>query len=80
MRADGEVRSVRLAHQLRVVFGILELKAAELHGDLAQEQAHCSCRCNALAQVLLKLHLQRLETLKRFRQGEVDYLLGTGVA
>ena len=41
MRADGEVRSVRskrLAHQLRVVFGILGLKAAELHGDLAQER------------------------------------------
>ena len=74
------VRSKKLAHQLRVVFGTLGLKATELHGDLAQEQARCVCRCNVLAQVLLKLHLQRLEALKRFRQGEVDYLLVTDVA
>lgn len=32
------VRSKKLAHQLRVVFGILGLKATELHGDLTQEQ------------------------------------------
>ena len=43
------VRSKKLAHQLRVVFGTLGLKATELHGDLAQEQARCVCRCNVLA-------------------------------
>ena len=42
-------RSKRLAHRLGVVFGILGLKATELHGDLAQEQARCVCRCNVLA-------------------------------
>lgn len=31
-------RSKKLAHQMRVMFGILGLKAAELHGDLTQEQ------------------------------------------
>lgn len=31
-------RSKKLAHQMRVVFGILGLKCDELHGDLTQEQ------------------------------------------
>lgn len=31
-------RSKKLAHQMRVVFGILGMKADELHGDLTQEQ------------------------------------------
>ncbi|KAL5534195.1 DRS1 [Sanghuangporus baumii] len=31
-------RSKKLAHQMRVVFGILGMKAEELHGDLSQEQ------------------------------------------
>ena len=32
------VRSKKLAHQLRVIFGLLGLRAAELHGDLSQDQ------------------------------------------
>ncbi|TFK77079.1 DEAD-domain-containing protein [Pluteus cervinus] len=32
------LRSKKLAHQLRIVFGLLGLKADELHGDLTQEQ------------------------------------------
>lgn len=32
------VRSKKLAHQLRIVFGLLGLSAGELHGDLSQEQ------------------------------------------
>jgi ATP-dependent RNA helicase DDX27 len=31
-------RSKALAHQMRVVFGLCGLKAAELHGNLTQEQ------------------------------------------
>lgn len=31
-------RSKKLAHQMRVVFGILGMKCDELHGDLTQEQ------------------------------------------
>ncbi|KAG9101037.1 nucleolar DEAD-box protein required for synthesis of 60S ribosomal subunit [Ceratobasidium sp. 370] len=38
-------RSKKLAHQMRVLFGLCGLKALELHGDLTQEQ-----RLNALAQ------------------------------
>ncbi|KAL4243573.1 DEAD box helicase family protein [Abortiporus biennis] len=36
-------RSKKLAHQMRIVFSVLGLKADELHGDLSQEQ-----RLNAL--------------------------------
>ncbi|KAN0065130.1 nucleolar DEAD-box protein required for synthesis of 60S ribosomal subunit [Thecaphora frezii] len=32
------VRSKKLAHQLKIVFGLVGLSAAELHGDLTQEQ------------------------------------------
>lgn len=32
------VRSKKLAHQLKILFGLLGLAAAELHGDLSQEQ------------------------------------------
>jgi ATP-dependent RNA helicase DDX27 len=32
------VRSKKLAHQLKIVFGLVGLSAAELHGDLSQEQ------------------------------------------
>ncbi|GAC75254.1 ATP-dependent RNA helicase [Moesziomyces antarcticus T-34] len=32
------VRSKKLAHQLKIVFGLLGLSAGELHGDLSQEQ------------------------------------------
>lgn len=32
------VRSKKLAHQLRIIFGLLGLSAGELHGDLSQEQ------------------------------------------
>lgn len=33
------LRSKKLAHQMRIVFGILGMKCDELHGDLTQEQA-----------------------------------------
>lgn len=32
------VRSKKLAHQLRIVFGLLHMSCEELHGDLSQEQ------------------------------------------
>lgn len=32
-------RSKKLAHQIRIIFGLLGMKAEELHGDLSQEQA-----------------------------------------
>ena len=34
------LRSKKLAHQLRVVFGVLGLSCEELHGDLTQEQVN----------------------------------------
>jgi ATP-dependent RNA helicase DDX27 len=32
------LRSKKLAHQMRVLFGLLDLRCEELHGDLSQEQ------------------------------------------
>jgi ATP-dependent RNA helicase DDX27 len=48
-------RSKKLAHQMRIVFSLLDMKCEELHGDLSQEQVrnsiilnlpliHSSCR------------------------------------
>jgi ATP-dependent RNA helicase DDX27 len=37
------LRSKKLAHQMRVVFGILGMKCDELHGDLTQEQVCTRC-------------------------------------
>lgn len=33
------LRSKRLAHQMRIMFSLLDMKCEELHGDLTQEQA-----------------------------------------
>ncbi|KAL9716227.1 nucleolar DEAD-box protein required for synthesis of 60S ribosomal subunit [Leucoagaricus gongylophorus] len=37
-RAIVFLRSKKLAHQMRIVFGLLGMKCEELHGDLSQEQ------------------------------------------
>ena len=37
------LRSKKLAHQLRIVFGILGMKCEELHGDSTQEQVRRIC-------------------------------------
>ena len=44
------VRSKKLAHQLRIVFGLLGLSCEELHGDLSQEQV------GPCSDVLLTVH------------------------
>lgn len=36
------LRSKKLAHQMRIVFGLLGMKCEELHGDLSQEQVGCT--------------------------------------
>ena len=48
------------AHRMKIIFGLLGLKAEELHGDLTQEV--------------------RLNALKRFRDGQVGFLLATDLA
>jgi len=48
------------AHRLKVIFGLADLKASELHGNLTQAQ--------------------RLESLDKFRDGEVDFLIATDIA
>jgi len=37
------LRSKKLAHQLRIVFGLLGLSCEELHGNLTQEQVGALC-------------------------------------
>lgn len=37
-------RTKKLAHQMRIVFGLLGLKCEELHGDLSQEQVGLTAR------------------------------------
>ncbi len=41
-------RSKALAHQMRIVFGLCGMKAAELHGNLTQEQVSAASASNAL--------------------------------
>jgi ATP-dependent RNA helicase DDX27 len=53
-------RSKLGAHRMRVLFGLMGLRAEELHGDLTQEM--------------------RLTSLKKFRDGEVGFLLATDLA
>lgn len=45
---------------VQIIFGLMGLNAAELHGNLTQTQ--------------------RLESLDKFRHGEVDFLLATDLA
>lgn len=42
------VRSKKLAHQMRIVFSLLGMKCAELHGDLSQEQVSLHSACGFL--------------------------------
>jgi ATP-dependent RNA helicase DDX27 len=39
-------RSKKLAHQMRIVFSLLDMKCEELHGDLSQEQVRNSIVLN----------------------------------
>lgn len=71
------LRSKKLAHQMRIVFGLLGMKCEELHGDLTQEQVRPSY---LLVVPILSYHTQRLRSLQLFRDGSVDFLMATDLA
>lgn len=54
------VQTKKAAHRLRILLGLLGLKAGELHGDLTQQQ--------------------RLESLRQFKDEQIDILIATDVA
>ena len=54
------VRSKKHAHRLRIIFGLADLKVAELHGSLTQQQ--------------------RLESLQRFQNHDVEFLICSDLA
>ena len=69
---------------MRIVFGLLGLSVEELHGSLTQLQvlvcqSHM-CMCTHACTDPLLHFLQRLEALRKFKDGEVDYLLATDLA
>jgi len=70
------LRNKKLAHQMRIMFGLLGMKSAELHGDLTQEQV----RDFLLHYVQSQRPLQRLKALHAFRESAVDYLIATDLA
>ena len=72
------LRSKKLAHQLRIVFGLVGLSCEELHGDLTQEQVGDLRVCAPDA--FLILFAKRLKALQHFRDGQVNYLMATDLA
>ena len=89
------VRTKKHAHRLRIIFGLANLNAAELHGSLSQVcwthsaekiskrwvWALSSCRhsCTSPAP-LFSSQAQRLESLERFKNSEAEFLICSDLA
>jgi len=69
-------RSKALAHQMRVVFGLFGLKAAELHGNLTQEQVGANAFCKFSSLTAASQCVERLQT----GQGRLPSRHGFGLA
>jgi ATP-dependent RNA helicase DDX27 len=70
------VRTKASAHRIRVILGLMNLRAGELHGSLSQGEV---CLCVLLLCRCLN-GSQRLNMLSRFRSRELDFLVVTDLA
>ena len=70
------VRTKLTAHRMRIIFGLLNLRAGELHGSLSQGEVRC---LSVISKGLIGC-TQRLAMLSRFRSGELDFLIVTDLA
>ncbi len=64
---------------MHVMLGLLGLKIGELHGDLSQTQVNYYFFFKFFVNLNL-IFLQRLDTLKRFKNEEIDVLIATDLA
>lgn len=68
-------RQKKEAHRVRIIFALFGFKAAELHGNMTQEQVSLSPNvCKPC------LSAQRIGSVEKFRAGAASHLLATDVA
>lgn len=72
------VQTKRQCHRMHVTLGLLGLKVGELHGDLSQTQVFIDEKPLVFHDSFF--HFQRLETLKQFKNEQIDILLATDLA
>ena len=74
-------RQKKEAHRVRVIFGLLGIKATELHGSMSQEQVSLLCRSLLIHSCKLANALpQRISSLTSFRNTHATHLLATDLA
>lgn len=70
----------KAAHRMRIIFGLLDLKATELHGALTQLQVLAGKLMWNTGTFKFSSLFKRIESLKAFAEGSVDFMLATDLA
>ncbi|KAL9125296.1 MAG: hypothetical protein Q9217_005478 [Psora testacea] len=73
-------RQKKEAHRVRVIFGLLGVKAAELHGSMSQEQVTVSLVSKLLCFHALTMATQRIAAITSFTSHHSTHLLATDLA